>query len=253
MLNQKGIVLTPLMIWAVIIVGSIFIAQDAVKQGYIQLDLPSSDQISDVSTSPSSEPTFIPIPTEEPTAIPTNYVEQKINTTQTTSNGSRTGRIIKYKEYCKGDQEISVYENELITKKVADGNTYSMTKTDWDCYSRDIATRPSNTQNYPPCIIYYPALGYSRTYNYTSPSACSYWQERVKATTQPLKLPEIKVVPLPIIEPYKPNNIVPNIDPNWQPTQFVAPTSKCYTTWDEYFKAHPNYGTNITGGSPPCD
>ena len=29
---------------------------------------------------------------------------------------------------------IFIYENELITKKSSDGNIYTMTQGDWDCY-----------------------------------------------------------------------------------------------------------------------
>jgi len=46
---------------------------------------------------------------------------------------SRTGKIIPYREWCTG-KEISIYENELITKPSSDGNIYSMTQGDWDCY-----------------------------------------------------------------------------------------------------------------------
>lgn len=46
---------------------------------------------------------------------------------------SRTGRIITYHEWCT-NKDISIYENELITKKSSDGNIYTMTQGDWDCY-----------------------------------------------------------------------------------------------------------------------
>lgn len=46
---------------------------------------------------------------------------------------SKTGSIIKYKEWCTGN-EINVYEKELIVKKSSDGNTYGMTSGDWICY-----------------------------------------------------------------------------------------------------------------------
>lgn len=46
---------------------------------------------------------------------------------------SRTGRIIPYHEWC-GNKDISIYENELIIKKSSDGNIYTMTQGDWDCY-----------------------------------------------------------------------------------------------------------------------
>lgn len=63
-------------------------------------------------------------------------------------DGSRTGKIVSYNEYCTGKQ-ISVYENELITKvSNKDGKTYSMTKQDWVCYENNyVATKPQNTQS----------------------------------------------------------------------------------------------------------
>lgn len=233
MFNQKGIVLSPVLVWTVIIVGSILIAQDAAKKGYIQINLPSSDQITNVPVIPSPDPTLIPIPTEVPTTVPTTNTQQRENTTQVTGDGSRTGRIVKYKEYCKGGQEISVYENELITKKVSDGNTYLLTKTDWDCYSKNIATQPSNTQlNYPPCTVYYPALGYSKTYNYTAPSDCAYWQQRATTNSQLVNIPKVEAAPLPTLEPYQYSQeyldanakAMKNLTDPWKPTQVVLPT-----------------------------
>jgi len=46
---------------------------------------------------------------------------------------SRTGEIIKYHDWCN-NKDISVYQNEIIVKKSSDGNTYGMTKDDWECY-----------------------------------------------------------------------------------------------------------------------
>lgn len=46
---------------------------------------------------------------------------------------SRTGKIIPYHDWCN-DEDISVYENELVTMTSSDGNTYSMTVDDWNCY-----------------------------------------------------------------------------------------------------------------------
>jgi len=53
---------------------------------------------------------------------------------------SRTGKIISYHEWCTG-KDILVYENELITRKSADGNTYSMTQGDWDCYENSLKNK----------------------------------------------------------------------------------------------------------------
>lgn len=59
--------------------------------------------------------------------VPKNAVSRYIG------DGSRTGQIIPYHDWCN-DKNISVYENELITKKSGDGKIYTMTKGDWDCY-----------------------------------------------------------------------------------------------------------------------
>lgn len=56
--------------------------------------------------------------------------------------GSRIGKIVKYKEYCRGGVEISVYENEFITKKASDGKTYSMTQKDWGCFENSLKNKP---------------------------------------------------------------------------------------------------------------
>lgn len=53
------------------------------------------------------------------------------------NNPSRTGKIITYHEWCTGN-DISIYENELITQKASDGNTYSMTQGDWGCYEASL-------------------------------------------------------------------------------------------------------------------
>lgn len=140
--NQKGIVWVPIMIWSIVISGSIFIAQDAVKRGYITIDspnilkqTPSPQPTISPTPLPVYQPTPAPIPTKSPSQGQVQRLIQNNQNTQTTQG--RTGRIVKYKEYCKGGKEISVYESELITKKAADGNTYSMTKDDWDCSERD--------------------------------------------------------------------------------------------------------------------
>ncbi len=54
-------------------------------------------------------------------------------TTSYNQTPSRTGKIISYHEWCS-NKDISIYENELITKKSSDGNTYTMTQGDWECY-----------------------------------------------------------------------------------------------------------------------
>lgn len=53
---------------------------------------------------------------------------------------SRTGEIIKYHDWCN-NKDISVYQYEIIVKKSSDGNTYGMTKDDWECYETALRNR----------------------------------------------------------------------------------------------------------------
>lgn len=53
---------------------------------------------------------------------------------------SRTGEIIKYHDWCN-NKDISIYQNEIIVKKSSDGNTYGMTKDDWECYETALKNR----------------------------------------------------------------------------------------------------------------
>ncbi len=96
----------------------------------------------------SPEPSSIPMPTSKPLPITTN--EQRVNNNPASSDGSRTGRIISYHEYCS-NKDISVYQNELLAKvSPHDGKTYTMTQGDWDCYDKNSVaakTSPNNTNN----------------------------------------------------------------------------------------------------------
>ncbi len=109
--------------------------------------------------------------------------------TTTSITPSRTGAIITYHEWCS-NKDISIYQNELITKKSSDGKTYSMTQGDWDCYEKYLANRGGGATyvynpvvTYPPCTVYYPLLGYSQTYYYTSPETCKSWQDQASSVT----------------------------------------------------------------------
>ncbi len=160
-------------------------------------------------------PNTTPKPTTTNNQI--NSKSQAQVTGQVTGDGTRTGRIVKYKEYCKGGQEISVYESELITRKASDGNTYSMTKDDWDCSDKNNSTQPpSNTQatgtyvpsttstytapSYPPCVVYYPVLEYSQTYLNISPEQCQQWKNQANIATQTYT-PAPTNTPTPIPQP----------------------------------------------------
>lgn len=110
----------------------------------------SSQDISDIQnvkgeyTQQDITPSPIPSvsPSSEPTSIPTILPSPKYD-------GTRTGGIIKYKEWCKNNQEISIYENELITKQASDGNTFTMTQGDWDCYEKYLVSKRISPPTYP--------------------------------------------------------------------------------------------------------
>lgn len=53
---------------------------------------------------------------------------------------ARTGNIVPYHEWCT-NKDISVYENELVTRPSTDGKIYSMTTGDWDCYENSLKNK----------------------------------------------------------------------------------------------------------------
>lgn len=116
----------------------------------------------------------IPINQAKETAAPKQAV------TQPSQSGTRTGNIVSYKEFCKGGMEISVYENELITKTTSDGQTFSMTKDDWACFEKvknvtSQQTQPNQAQGKLsvsiPCTT---AVGSYTSYGNTQEEALSY-------------------------------------------------------------------------------
>lgn len=141
MLNQKGIVIAPILIWTFIIVSGLF----ATIVFKLQDDTTPNTVLVQPTPKPTSTSTETPTQTYIPTVKPVPVQTSSSKLTQTTNNGNRTGNIIKYKEYCKNGQEISIYEGELITKKTPDGNTYSMTKDDWVCYENKQTQQKTNT------------------------------------------------------------------------------------------------------------
>lgn len=58
---------------------------------------------------------------------------QKNVVTNPNKEPSRTGKIIPYHDWCN-NEDITVYENEIIVKESSDANTYGMTVDDWECY-----------------------------------------------------------------------------------------------------------------------
>lgn len=100
--------------------------------------------------------------------IPAKKQNTSIKTVNASSpkNQDSKGKIVKYSEYCNKGKEISVYESELITKEGIDGESYSMTKDDWNCYEKNLSQ--SNVVNQRPTN---PGTGltfhcYDNTYKY---------------------------------------------------------------------------------------
>lgn len=45
-------------------------------------------------------------------------------------------------------------------------------------------TNTNSSSSYPPCTVYYPILGYSRTYYYTPPEQCQLWQQQASSVNK---------------------------------------------------------------------
>lgn len=108
----------------------------------------------DYTNAPSTIKAWMNSPEHKKNILDGNYTEQGITVRRATLQGatgllvvhffgspavampetpSRSGRIIDYHEWCT-NTEIKIYEYELITKESSDGNIYTMTQGDWDCY-----------------------------------------------------------------------------------------------------------------------
>ncbi len=90
---------------------------------------------------------FDKTPTPTPYSQPSPRAYQQVQNTQVaiTHDGSRTGPIVDYREYCT-NKTIKVYENEILTKvSTIDGKKYDMTQGDWDCYYKNSQSNPSTS------------------------------------------------------------------------------------------------------------
>lgn len=92
-----------------------------------------------------------------------------------------------------------------------------------------LAQNNYNSAAYPPCTIYYPSLGYSRTYNLL-PSDCQYYKGQDNTTTQITNYPTF--APVPTFAPLPTYAPIPTL--NTQPTatkqQCLSEASSAYTT-----------------------
>jgi len=241
MMDQKGIAFIPLLIWS--FVGLATVSATVLGTEIIKDNINLETSVSVIPTPSNCPKGWISTQTgclelQKDSDIPiTSPVKKSVSTSQTIINGSRSGSIIPYKEYCSGKQ-ISVYENEILTKvSPFDGKTYSMTQGDWDCYANNSQrkTTITNTSTYPPCTVYYKYSGESKTYDYMTSDQCSYWQQKANtAYTPPANLGQLNYTPapLPTYPPYQPsqeyldslNKANQVFTEQWQPSQFVAPT-----------------------------
>lgn len=150
-MNQKGIVWIPIIIWSIVISGSVFIAQDAIKRGYIKINSP---YIVKESPQPTNESTIIP--TSYSSSTPKTSKGQVQGITQTNQkptpkhDGTRTGTIIDYSSLCDG-KIIKVYENELIPFTTRGGAKVLSTQGDIDCYYKKL--KEADQQNAQPIIV----------------------------------------------------------------------------------------------------
>ncbi len=151
-MNQKGILWIPIIIWSIVISGSVFIAQDAIKKGYINIH---SSHIVEGSPPPTNEPTIIPTayPSSTSKTFPKGQVQGITQTNQNPApknDGTRTGKIIDYLSLCEG-KTIKVYENELIPFTTRNGSKVLSTQGDIDCYYKKL--KEADQQNAQPIII----------------------------------------------------------------------------------------------------
>lgn len=126
-------------------------------------------------------PTILPSTPELTQTPKPTPITQK---TTTTGIPSRTGAIITYHEWCT-QKDISVYQNELITKKSSDGKNYSMTQKDWGCYEKYLANKNNgltntNTNSYIPTTYYSCTL----CYHYSSGDQCTTYSTLVETKAQ---------------------------------------------------------------------
>lgn len=167
----------------------------------LPISIPSPGPVITVSPSPSSSPNMSPKVDKTPNNTNNNQKsnQQTDNTLPVTQDSNRKGRIIEYKEYCKGGQETSIYEGELLTKKAEDGNTYSMTKDDWNCYEKSLSERRQvnytyqapSIQNNPVkinCSFSSGEYGYNfgeLTYDECKIKSDTYWASKRQTTNTP--------------------------------------------------------------------
>ena len=150
------------------------------------MDIKTSSGVIEPTIAPTLIKSPTPIPTYSPTQIPKAkpvYIDpDPIVSCNINSNCGGGTRQMK-KSACTQSTCCQL------------GSTWSIYPNNTACDQAQTNYNSSKTSgvNYPPCTVYYPALNYSQTYIYTSPSQCSLWQQTASAgstnTTQPTRQP----------------------------------------------------------------
>ncbi len=140
LLKESGIVWMPLIIWSVVAIIGLAVFRGGYEVARVVDNTNKESILSATAAQPISSPTSTPVPTQEPVV---NNQQAATTSQQALHNGTRTGNIIKYQEWCTG-KNISIYENEILNEIGADGKTYGMTKGDWNCYWQNNNSGNSN-------------------------------------------------------------------------------------------------------------
>lgn len=154
----------------------------------------------------------------------------------------------------------------LIDQKC--GGPRLMSKSDCNkfyCPSSNSYNTGTSTSNYPPCVVYYPVLGYSQTYSYISPETCKTWQDNAKAgskTTVPTIAPAPTFQPIPTSPSYRDYNdpLCQSIRSEWEQVKATigpldssnqnysssADMMKDYLYWKDLYNS--KYKSNLCSG-----
>ncbi|MDD4135851.1 MAG: hypothetical protein PHN66_02145 [Candidatus Shapirobacteria bacterium] len=168
-----------------------------------------------VNVTPTSIPTFTP--TVKPTSAP-----KKVQSNTTTNNNSnqiecigpdgkhfntsideckklneKWGKSADYTVDCNVNSNCGGGTKKIL-KSECDNSTCCQVGSNWIFYtskqkcdqdqknnnSGSNNTNTTTSSSYPSCTIYYPLLGYSRTYNNTPPQECQSWQQQASSVNK---------------------------------------------------------------------
>lgn len=155
----------------------------------------ATQQINTPSPQATIKPTVTPKPTQKPPS------DGKIDCKMTVQCGGNTVRMTSWE--CSQSTCCQIGDHWVFYKDksqcVKDQEAYNKSK------QVNSPTYTYTTPSYPPCIVYYPVLNKTETYNYISPSECLTWQNRANSTTQVFSQPSpYTITSYPSPTPYVP-------------------------------------------------